>query len=58
MKRFVKHLLNADSGATAVEYGLILALLALASMFALTNFSGSAMRIWDGIQNAAVKATS
>jgi pilus assembly protein Flp/PilA len=56
MKRFAKNLLTANSGATAVEYGLILAVIAIASMVALHNFSGSAMRIWNDIQNQSTQA--
>jgi pilus assembly protein Flp/PilA len=40
----VKHLLREDSGATAIEYGLIAALIAVAAIAALslvgTNLSG------------------
>ena len=37
MAKFVNHLLNDESGATAIEYGLIAALIALAIVGAATT---------------------
>ncbi len=37
MLRLLKNLLSDETGATAVEYGLIAALIALAAVSALTN---------------------
>ena len=40
MKHF-SQLLRDDSGATAIEYGLIAALVSIAAVLALTNLGGS-----------------
>jgi len=37
MLRLIKNLLSDETGATAIEYGLIAALIALAAISALTN---------------------
>jgi pilus assembly protein Flp/PilA len=37
MLRPLKHLLQDETGATAIEYGLIAALIALAAISAITN---------------------
>ena len=37
MLRLLKNLLSDETGATAIEYGLIAALIALAAISALTN---------------------
>ena len=46
---FLKKLLNADQGATAVEYGLILALIVLAMITALTNFATKTTAMWNNV---------
>ena len=37
MKKFVQSFLNNESGATAIEYGLIAALIAVAAIGAMTT---------------------
>jgi pilus assembly protein Flp/PilA len=46
-----KRLKTNMKGATAVEYGLILALIVLAMMAALSNFAASANNLWDRVAN-------
>jgi pilus assembly protein Flp/PilA len=43
----LKHFLRCDSGATAIEYGLIAALLGIGIIASLTNFR-------DGLNNVLV----
>jgi pilus assembly protein Flp/PilA len=40
MTKFVKSFLNNESGATAIEYGLIAALIAVAAIAAMTTLGG------------------
>lgn len=44
--------LQCSRGATAVEYGLILALIVLAIMAALQQFASKANGMWFNIANA------
>lgn len=55
MKRAFGKLLRDTRGATAVEYGLILALIVLALMAALLEFARTSVEIWD---NVAEKVTN
>ncbi len=41
MYKFIKDFANDDSGATAIEYGLIAALVSVAAVTALTNVGTS-----------------
>ncbi|MBX3562175.1 MAG: Flp family type IVb pilin [Sphingomonas sp.] len=40
-----------ESGATAVEYGLILALIFLAMVGAVSQFADGTITMWDSISN-------
>lgn len=51
MFRFLAKLGRDASGATAVEYGLILALIFLAMLGALTSFGRSASDMWNTVSN-------
>lgn len=42
-------LLQCQRGATAVEYGLILALIVLAMLGALSNFATKANGMWNNV---------
>lgn len=48
---FLKKLVRAERGATAVEYGLICALIVLAAMGAITSFGTNAIAMWDNVSN-------
>jgi pilus assembly protein Flp/PilA len=50
MKRFLTRFRRAEDGATAIEYGLIIALIFLVILSALTAFGGTG----SGIFNAAM----
>ncbi|PPD14019.1 MAG: Flp family type IVb pilin [Methylobacterium sp.] len=48
--------LKDESGATAIEYSLIAALMAAAIIAALTSFSGSLQTAFTGIGNTLTSA--
>ena len=51
MIRRMKALARAERGATAVEYGLICALIVLAAMGAITAFSAKTIGMWNNVSN-------
>ena len=51
MIRFLKKLYLSDEGATAVEYGLILALIALAAMIAIIDVANTTTNMWTDVSN-------
>ena len=61
IKSFVS-LLKDESGATAIEYGLIAALVSVAAIGTLTSLGGSLREIFfvasDALEDAAIAATS
>lgn len=42
-------LLRCERGATAIEYGLILALITLAIISAVTNVADKTINMWDNV---------
>jgi pilus assembly protein Flp/PilA len=46
-----KRLKTNTKGATAIEYGLILALIAVAIIGAVTNFATGVSNLWFGVSN-------
>ena len=46
-----------ESGATAVEYGLILALIFLAMIGAVQSFGTTTITTWNNIESAVVAVT-
>ena len=51
------HKLGRDTrGATAVEYGLILALIFLAMVGAIQSFGASVIAMWSKVETAVVAA--
>lgn len=55
MRRFFG-IFKDQRGATAVEYGLILAMIFLAMIGALTSFGTAATGMWDYIANEVMDA--
>lgn len=51
-------LLRDQRGATAIEYGLVLAMITLAVMGALTGFAREALRLWNTIETESTEAIS
>ena len=47
----LKKLYLSDKGATAVEYGLILALIALTAIVAIGNVANTTVDMWDDVAN-------
>lgn len=61
MKAFLVSLLKSKHGATAVEYGLILALIVLAMVGALRAFAGASIGMWEDVSartNAAISGSN
>ncbi|MEL7728209.1 Flp family type IVb pilin [Citromicrobium bathyomarinum] len=56
MKTFWKRLCRDQNGATAVEYGLILALIFLAMVSAVGTFSNSVINTWDTVRETSSEA--
>jgi pilus assembly protein Flp/PilA len=52
MKRFLNAFLRDESGATAIEYGLIIALVFLTILGALTAFGNATSDLFNGAMNA------
>jgi pilus assembly protein Flp/PilA len=55
IKRVCK-LIGDQDGATAVEYGLILALVVLAAMGAIVGLAGSTIEMWGNVADQVDKA--
>lgn len=58
MIAFLTKLKKDDQGATAVEYGLILALIFLAMVGAVHSFGQTTIRMWTGVDDTIDGATS
>lgn len=57
MKRLLPKLIRDQRGATAVEYGVILLMLVLASMTAIRGFASESILMWDEISSKSAEAT-
>lgn len=51
MRKLLKAIASDISGATAVEYGLILALIFLAMLAALQNFGNVTIDMWNDVSS-------
>ncbi len=49
MFKLLRQILADGRGASAVEYGLILALMVLAMMLGLSTFADAAIDMWDNV---------
>jgi pilus assembly protein Flp/PilA len=56
--RAFKRLIADESGATAIEYGLIAALIAVAIIAALNTLSGNLQNTFNYVSNQLANATS
>jgi pilus assembly protein Flp/PilA len=54
MLRTLLRLIPSDQGATAVEYGLIVSLIFLASAAAIGGFGDAVIAMWTNISNTAL----
>jgi pilus assembly protein Flp/PilA len=51
MLKFFRDIVKSQHGATAVEYGLIAALLVVAMMVGFNNFADSTNGMWNNVSN-------
>ncbi|MBT3238018.1 MAG: Flp family type IVb pilin [Rhodospirillaceae bacterium] len=58
MKNLANKFLNDDSGATAIEYGLIAALVSVAAIAALTAMGGSLNTMFTAVSTALTGAVA
>lgn len=57
MKPLLARLLDCRRAATAVEYGLILALVVLAMIGALTGFARTTTGMWNSVSETVQRAS-
>jgi pilus assembly protein Flp/PilA len=57
MSKFVTRFLKNESGATAIEYGLIAALIAVVLVAAMSALQGNITGLFNGVGSAVVDAT-
>jgi pilus assembly protein Flp/PilA len=58
LSNIAKELVDDTSGATAIEYGLILALIAIAIIASIQNVAGTTVAMWNMVTNRSVSAMS
>jgi pilus assembly protein Flp/PilA len=58
MSKFFKQFMNNEEGATAIEYGLIAALIAVACITALTAVGGQLSTTFQGVSNKLSSANT
>jgi pilus assembly protein Flp/PilA len=54
----IRNIAKCQRGATAVEYGLILAMLVIVMLTALGNVAGSTTGMWNSISNKVANVVS
>ncbi len=52
----LRRLIRSEKAATAIEYGLIAALIALAGITAFNNFGTGAMSMWNNVKDKTDEA--
>lgn len=55
MLRVFKSVMRSSKGATAVEYGLIVALIAVSAIVAMQNFGNASGEMWDIVEENIVQ---
>lgn len=55
LTKFLKQVGNDNSGATAVEYGLIVSLIVLAMVGALQSVANANNDVWDRVETASTE---
>ena len=58
MSTCLKRLVEDQSGATAIEYGLILALIVIAMIGALQGVASTTVNMWGNVESKSVAAIS
>ena len=56
LSTFIKDLVDDTSGATAVEYGLIVALIVIAMIVSLQGVADTVITMWNMIESRSVDA--
>lgn len=56
MVKFLRRFMRDGKGATAVEYGLIGALIVVAMMAALKDFANTSITMWNNIASVVSKS--
>ena len=56
--RFIRDLSDDASGATAIEYSLIVALIAMAALLAIQGVAGTTITMWNDVASRVVSAIS
>jgi pilus assembly protein Flp/PilA len=56
MMDLIRGIVKCQSGATAIEYGLIAALIVIAMVGALGSFASTSTLVWDTVSNKVVTA--
>ena len=57
MINLLKKLYLSNEGATAVEYGLVLVLVALAALVAITDVADTTINIWNDVATQVTEAS-
>ncbi len=57
MLKLFRSIFGSEKGATAVEYGLIAALIVIAMMTALSNVAGSTTNMWNDVSDQITSST-
>ncbi|HEV2745686.1 MAG TPA: Flp family type IVb pilin [Allosphingosinicella sp.] len=58
MKRPTSTLLSDESGATAIEYGLIVSLIVIAMMASLIQVANVTIGMWNGVSDRVEESTT
>ena len=58
IKTCVNRLLRDQRGATAIEYGLICALISMAAIGAMRSFAGESITMWMGVVSTVLSGTA
>lgn len=54
--KYLRSLLKNESGATAIEYGLIIALVVLAMIAGMSRFASTTINMWNTVQDSSEQA--
>jgi pilus assembly protein Flp/PilA len=58
MQRTISHLLKDESAATAIEYGLLIGVVAMTLVFSMPAISNEIFRLYHGIENTTDAAAN
>lgn len=54
----LNNIVDDTSGATAIEYGLIAALIVIAMLAALQGVAGTTIQMWDDVASRSAEASN